>query len=284
MIPDEIESRYYTSQGFDADHSRAVRSHYLQYLEGRRFLVELGSGRGEFLQVAKGLVDRLVGVDVDPDMVKQVEAAGFEAVHADVLEYLTDTDHRPDVVFLAHVIEHLPVDAAFEMLRDAANIIEPGGLIIVVTPNPACIANLTNDFWSDPTHQRLYTLDLLSFLLDQTGFEVKEAAGNPLDVPGPPFDLVAPPLAADAWERADTAVDPRATIDYVDGAGMDGVIDELHRLRKAVERLAFWQSTHDERIGALRQFAEDVGDRHNETLRFFYGPNEIYVVGERRSS
>ena len=259
-----------------------MRSHYLQFLDGRTFLVELGSGRGEFLEVAKGKVDRLVGVDVDPDMVKQCEAAGFEAVHADVLDYLTETEHRPDVVFLAHVIEHLPVDVAFEMLRDAAAIIEPGGVIIVVTPNPACLANLTNDFWSDPTHQRLYTLDLLSFLLDQTGFDVREASGNPLDVPGPPPELVAPPLAADEWESSDTAVDPRATIDYVDGAGMDGVLDELHRLRKAVEALTFWQHTHDERLTALRRFSEAAADSHNDTLRFFYGPNEIYVVGERR--
>jgi SAM-dependent methyltransferase len=281
-IPDEIESRYYTTQGFDADHSRTVRSHYLQFVEGRKFLVELGSGRGEFLQAAQGRVDRSVGVDVDPAMVKQVEAAGFEAVHADVVDYLTETDHRPDAIFLAHVIEHLAVDTAFEMLRDAAAIIEPGGVIIVVTPNPACIANLTNDFWSDPTHQRLYTLDLLSFLLEQTGFTVTAAAGNPIDVPGPPPHLLSPPTLTEAWGGSDSAVEPRATIAYDEQPGMDGVIDELHRLRNAVEGLSLWQHAYDERLAALRHFAETTAERHDETLRFFYGPNEIYVVGERR--
>jgi hypothetical protein len=168
------------------------------------------------------------------------------------------------------------------MLSDIGAILEPGGVVILVTPNPACLANLTNDFWSDPTHQRLYTLDLLSFLLDQTGFDVREAAGNPLDVPGPPPEIVAPPLAADDWEVAATQVEPRGLIDYIDGQGMDGVLDELHRLRKAVEEMSYWQHAHDERLGVLRRFSEAVADTHNETVRFLYGPNEIYVVGERR--
>jgi SAM-dependent methyltransferase len=281
-VPEEIESRYYTSQGFDPEHSRVVRSHYLQFVEGRELLVELGCGRGEFLEVAKDKVARVVGVDVDPDMVKQVEAAGFEAVHSDVLEYLRTTDHRPDAVFLAHLIEHLAVDDAFAMLQQAAAVIPPGGVIIIVTPNPACLANLTNDFWSDPTHQRLYTLDLLAFLLDQTGFDVRAADGNPVDVPGPPPELLSPqPLSG--WGPPDVEIAPRDLIEYTDQPHMDSVLDELRKLRQSVELLVNWQSVSNERMVELRHYAEHSAARHDDALRYHYGPNEIYVVGARRS-
>lgn len=281
-IPEEFESRYYSSQGFDPEHSRVVRSHYLQYVKGRKLLVELGCGRGEFLEAAKEDVERAVGVDVDPDMVKQVEAAGLEAVHSDVLSYLDTTEHRPDAVFLAHLIEHLSVDDAFAMLEKAAAVIPDGGVIIIVTPNPACLANLTNDFWSDPTHQRLYTLDLMGFLLEQTGFTVTAASGNPVDVPGPPPLLLSPDHLG-SWGPADSNIEPRPVIEYQDAPGVDGVLDELHRLRTAVEQVLQWQHIHDERLTELRHFSETVGDRHDDALRHFYGPNEIYVVGERRS-
>lgn len=279
-VPDELESQYYASQGFDPDHSRIVRSHYLQYVAGRELLVELGCGRGEFLEVAKDRVGRVIGVDSDPEMVKQAQAAGFDAVHSDVHEYLRTTTHRPDAVFLAHLIEHLAVTDAYTMLDQAAAVIPPGGVIIIVTPSPACLANLTNDFWSDPTHQRLYTLDLLRFLLEQTGYEVVAAAGNPLDVPGPPPELLAP-ASLEPWGPSDVAIEPRALVDYDDQPGMDGVLDELHRLRQTVESLVNWQRVSDGRMIALRHLVEATAKCHDDTLRFHYGPNEIYAVGRR---
>jgi SAM-dependent methyltransferase len=185
-------------------------------------------------------------------------------------------------VFLAHLIEHLPVDAAFELLEQAARIVAPGGVLIVVTPNPACLAVLTNDFWSDPTHVRLYTLELLSFLLDQAGFDVVEAAGNPRDVPGAPPTLAAPPALV-PWGDERVEIDPPPAFDYDQDLRLEGVLDELSRLRRALEGLVHLQRLHDDRLLALRHFATTAAERHDATLAHLWGPNEIYVVGERRS-
>lgn len=281
-LPDEVESRYYSSQGFDPDHARTVRSHYLSFVEGKDLLIELGCGRGEFLQLAAPEVGRVLGVDVDPAMVEQAAAAGVEAVEADVLRFLTDTDERPDAVFLAHLIEHLSVADAFAVLERIAALVPPGGVVIVVTPNPACLANLTNDFWSDPTHVRLYTVDLLRFLLEQTGFDVRDAGGNPLDVPGPPPALLTSDETSD-WGRADVHVEPMAPVEYDESFQLETVIDELSRLRRAVESIAHWVDEHDGRLVELRHLAESTAAAHDRTLHHLYGPNEIYVVGERRA-
>jgi hypothetical protein len=277
-LPDEVESRYYASRGFDPDHARRVRSHYLPFVAGRGLLVELGAGRGEFLDLAREEVDRAVAVDVDPAMCEQVRALGLEAVHADVRTFLASTDLRPDAVFLAHLVEHLPVDAAYEMFTAIAAITPPDGRVVVVTPNPACLAMLTNDFWSDPTHVRLYTLELLSFLLDQAGFDVVEAAGNPLDRPGPPPEVHGPgPLGDDALPVVE--VEPRALIEIDDGYRLDTMLDEISRLRHATEALA---DAHNRLHAEVRRHSDRVASRFDSAFQHLYGPNEIYVVGARR--
>ena len=281
-LPDEIESRYYTSQGFDPDHNRAVRSHYLPFVEGRDLLVELGCGRGEFLAVASPHVGRCLGVDVDPAMVATVEAAGHEAVREDVLSWVAGTDERPDAVFLAHLIEHLSVEQAHDLLVGLHRIIAPGGVLVVVTPNPACLANLTNDFWSDPTHVRLYTLDLLGFLLDQTGFDVTERAGNAVGSPGPPPELLAPPVE-DGADPDPVVVQPAAPIQYDESFQLETLLEENARLRAGVEGLVHAVEALNGHQKRLRHLTSVLAARHNETLTHLWGPNEIYAVGIRRS-
>ncbi len=284
-VPDEIESRYYEAQAFDSDHARTVRSHYLPFVAGRDLLVELGCGRGEFLSVVAeaGAVGRVLGVDIDPAMVAAVRAAGHEAVEADLLDYLRDTDDRPDAVFLAHVIEHLTVGDAFAMLARLAELMPPGGRLVVVTPNPACLANLTNDFWSDPTHVRLYSLDLLRFLLEQTGFDVVDAAGNPLDVPGPPPLLLAPVTELPAWGAAEVTLPlPRGITYDADAVGVADLLTEVAELRNALATVVHWLGTYDDRLADVRHLTEALARSHDTALAHHYGPNEIYVVGERR--
>lgn len=280
-IPDEIEARYYAAQGFDPAHAAEVRSHYLPFVAEARFLVELGAGRGEFLDLASTTVPRVLGVDADPEMVEQIRRHGHEAVHADVLDYVRTTDDRPDAIFLAHLVEHLDVEGAFELFGQCARILEPGGRLVVVTPNPACLAILRNDFWSDPTHLRLYTLDLLRFLLGQTGFEVVEAGGNPRDVPGAPPSLYAPPFD-ESWAFDPVTVAPRPPMEYDNQLRLEGVLEELARLRTAVEALVHAHTTQQQRTAELHRLTRLLAQRHDETLAELWGPNEIYVVGERR--
>jgi SAM-dependent methyltransferase len=252
-----------------------VRSHYLQYVEGSDFLVELGCGRGEFLELASAVVTRVRGVDVDPEMVRIARAAGIDVVEADVRDYLASTDDRPDAVFVAHLVEHLSVEATFDMLSAIASMMAPGGVIILVTPNPACLAMLTSEFWSDPTHVRPYTPDLLEFLLSATGFEVTSRAGNPLDTPGPPPQL----LVSDTLPAWGSLADELNEWDLPP----ERATDELSLVRREVAVLRHLLTTLDQRTFDLRHVANHISARLNDTLQFLYPANEIYVVGRRNS-
>jgi SAM-dependent methyltransferase len=279
------ESRYYEGREFDPGHNRAVRAHYLQFIEGAGLLVELGCGRGEFLELASAAAGKVKGVDSDPGMVEDARARGIEIEQCEAIDWARTTSDRPDAVFAAHLIEHLMVDEAFELLQALAAIIPPAGRVVLVTPNPACLAMLTADFWSDPTHRRLYTIELISFLLRETGFDVVEAQGNPNDVPGPPPALLAAETL-DGWSSLRDELGDASRVPHIYGRATERfdsqLIDTVRALAQEVGRLRHVVGALDDRIDAIRHQLHHVLQRHNEMLSFLYPANEIYVVGERR--
>jgi SAM-dependent methyltransferase len=286
VTSDDLELSYYESRQFDAEHIWQVRSHYLQFVEGASFLVELGSGRGEFLAKVAGGIDRVLGVDSEAAMVERARALGVDVVHDDALHWLESTDDRPDALVAAHLVEHLAVEDASRLFEGAARVLASGGVLVAVTPNPSCLSVLLQDFWSDPTHVRPYTLDLLQFLTRRAGLEVVDAGGNPLDVPGPPAHLPVDNVMT-PWGAPSAAVEPEArrTQSRLKAgltAGVTaGVDDEVARLRRAVELLVHDMHTLAGQINTIGHQAAEARDGVNRTLAHLYGPNEIYVVARQ---
>jgi len=98
--------------------------------------LDLGCGRGDLLRLIR---DRwqpagLHGIDpidwLEPDLRADVE---FHTVAAEQAEQLPAVDR----VLLVEVIEHL--EAPWSTLRSAARLVEPGGRIVVSTPNLATL-------------------------------------------------------------------------------------------------------------------------------------------------
>ena len=215
-----LESEYYAHMGFDADHKRDVLRFYVpmfegpgdgaeeleggkheegpgdaEELEGGKHgpVLEVGCGRGEFLGLLRdaGIAGR--GVDLDAGMVEIARADGFDVVHADAVEYL-HADPAPGPfqgVFCAHFIEHLEPEQVVRLLQGVRRVLAPGGRFVAVTPNPACYAVLTHDFWWDPTHVRFYDRPLVEFFCRQAGLEVESSGTNPANHPGPPPEYLA---------------------------------------------------------------------------------------------
>jgi len=143
---------------------------YLKFFSPGDEAVDLGSGRGEMLELlAEAGVDA-VGVDLDTSMVNRVEAKGLRCVRADALEWLRGREKKSlDVVFSAQFVEHLPTSVLPELLGTARECLRPGGRLIAETVNPYCPSAL-RAFWVDTTHvQPLYPETLL-VLLHQAGF------------------------------------------------------------------------------------------------------------------
>jgi len=152
------------------EYVRERQRFYLPHFKGCRQVLDLGCGRGEFLELLQEEEIPVRGIDLSAECVALCRAKGLDAEVADLFSYLDAlTDGALDGIFCAQVIEHLPPASLPEMLRLAAAKLAPGGLLAVETPNPECLAILTSHFYLDPTHHHPIPPLLLSFYLEESG-------------------------------------------------------------------------------------------------------------------
>jgi glycosyltransferase involved in cell wall biosynthesis/SAM-dependent methyltransferase len=143
---------------------------YVESFEGTGWVLDLGCGRGEFLDLLKEAGIRGAGVDSDEGMVARSRAKGHEVEQADALEHLRGLDDRSvPGMFAAQFVEHLPPDPLFEFLRVAAVKLAPGGTAVFETVNPH-VPSAMKAFWVDPTHHHPLFPEVLLALCRFAGF------------------------------------------------------------------------------------------------------------------
>lgn len=151
-------------------------SHYVKYFSGRREVVDIGCGRGEFLECMRENGVPARGVDISRECVQICGSKGLDAAEADLFEWLESQPGATlDSIFCAQVVEHLPPDQLPRFIRLAAEKLDRGGLIVIETPNPGCLAIFATHFYLDPTHSRPVPAQLLAFYLEEAGFGKIEA-------------------------------------------------------------------------------------------------------------
>jgi glycosyltransferase involved in cell wall biosynthesis/SAM-dependent methyltransferase len=143
---------------------------YLELFEGADWVLDIGCGRGEFLDLLTEKGIRAVGVDSDEAMVRRSRDKGHEVEHADALEYLRGReDRRLPGLFAAQFVEHLPPDSLFDFLWLAAAKLRPRGAAVLETINPH-LPSALKAFWVDPTHHHPLFPEVLLALCRFAGF------------------------------------------------------------------------------------------------------------------
>lgn len=155
---------------------------YIAYFKGRRRVLDLACGRGEFLGLLREADIPAMGVDIDPDAISICSHAGYDVRESDILDFLK-TNCGFDGIMASQIIEHLSGPLAEELIVRCFDVLPPGGILAIVTPNPENLAALTRTFWLDPTHVRMYPLDLLTELLRSAGFVILAGGGATASLP-----------------------------------------------------------------------------------------------------
>ena len=163
-----FENRF---RGSEDDIKRQQAPHLVHFRPGGKVL-DLGCGRGEFLDLLKKNGFEGFGVDGNAQMVDLCLEKGLNGVKGDLLEVLSDwPDGSLDGIFSSQVIEHLSPAYLKKMVELSYAKTAPGGTILLETVNPTSVFALVHIYFLDLTHQRPVHPQALKFLLESSGFD-----------------------------------------------------------------------------------------------------------------
>jgi len=157
--------------------SRAVAAKqriYIPYLDRELArqapFLDLGCGRGEFLQILRETGIDSIGVDINADVLNRLRADGFPVVEQDIVAFLESEPRMFSGASMLQVAEHLAPAAIERLLALLALRLLPGALLIVETPNPLSPFAL-GVFHTDPTHISPIPPERMRYSIEAAGFE-----------------------------------------------------------------------------------------------------------------
>ena len=156
-LPDEIRERFKV---------------YLPYFSGMSDILDVGCGRGEFLELMREQGIPARGIDISEDMVYYCQQRGLVVEQKEALDYLTSlSDSSLGGVFAAQLLEHLPSPSLQEFIKLCYQKMQPGGIFIAETINPLSIISAIRNFYLDLSHIKPLHPEALRFLLEYLGFK-----------------------------------------------------------------------------------------------------------------
>ena len=145
---------------------------YLPYFAGATAdVLDVGCGRGEFIDLlnAQGIPAR--GIDLNHEMAEGCRARGLNVVEADAVGYLSSLpDASLGGLFAAQVVEHLEPAYLLQFLELAFVKLRPGGTLVLETLNPACWMAFFESYIRDITHKWPLHPETLRYLAAASGF------------------------------------------------------------------------------------------------------------------
>lgn len=150
---------------------KAQQQEYVNYFAECSNVIDLGCGRGEFLEVLHEHGINATGVDSYGESVNYCRMRGLQVVQGDAIEYLMEQKTESiDGVFAAQLIEHIPMKSLLELCKESYRVMKPESYIILETPNPMCLSVYMNSFYLDPSHKNPVHPHLMEYLMKECGF------------------------------------------------------------------------------------------------------------------
>lgn len=276
--------------GVEPETQRRIQSHYLPTFAQCKRVLDLGCGDGDFLALLAERGIEAVGVDSDEKTLQAALAQGLPVVKADVFDYLADTPaERFDGIFCAHLVEHLPYHLVIKLVQEAHRVLQPGGVIVLATPNARSIFSHLEMFYLHFGHISFYHPRLLCFFLEHEGFIEAHEGVNPETASPMLPNIMARQAQNAASATLRTQLD--ALMQYrreIPPQG-NGLVARLsHRVKSRLTRWLVRPLLDDlaaRTHGALVQVGEasmaEIGIQ-NAALASINGPFECYATAKKR--
>lgn len=143
----------------------------VSFFSGCKSVLDLGCGSGVFLQLLQERGIHAEGVDLVIDQAS-LENQGVSIHCSDVLDYVNQCHEAYDGALCSHLIEHLQFDDVLDLLEGVWRCLVPGGVFVLVFPNPQNLLTHTDYFWIDFQHVRPYHPRLVEAVLKHYRFDL----------------------------------------------------------------------------------------------------------------
>jgi len=159
----------------DSEEVKKQQASYLSYFKKGGRVLDLGCGRGEFMELLKENGIEAMGFDINEEMIDICLDKGLPCQKGDILEKLAECkDGSFSGIFSSQVIEHLPPAYLRRMVELCYFKLDPSGVIVLETINPTSVFALVQIYYLDLSHQKPVHPQALKFLLESAGFEEVE--------------------------------------------------------------------------------------------------------------
>lgn len=187
---DRFEEEFRGSKEDLLDRYRDLAQHFV----GSGPVLDIGCGRGEFLELLRDSGVEASGVELDPELAKAASEAGLDVSHGDGLSVLAGApDESLGGISLIQVVEHLTPQQVLELVLLTKDKLRPGGKVVVETVNPQSLYVFAHSFYLDPTHAQPVHPAYLTFLFREAGFD------------GVAIDWRSPPSADESLAESDSS-------------------------------------------------------------------------------
>ena len=144
---------------------------YVLNIDNNPSLLDIGSGRGEWIQKCSAKGFKSIGIELDSKMVHDCKNLNLNVKEGDALSLLDEfCEDSFSIVSAFHVIEHMNHENIKELLIKTKRILKPNGVFILETPSIDNLIVSSKSFHIDPTHINPIHPDLLAFMIRRTGF------------------------------------------------------------------------------------------------------------------
>ena len=134
-------------------------------------LCDIGSGRGEWLEVLAERGVQAYGVEINEAFVADCSERGLDVRPGDALAHLHELpDASLGAITAFHVVEHLDLDTLVDLIDASLRVLRPGGVVLFETPNPTNLSVGASSFYLDPTHLKPLHPQFMEFLVANRGF------------------------------------------------------------------------------------------------------------------
>ena len=195
VVQPQLENEYSCIDYFDFENHfrgsreaiKEVQKQYISYFEGKNNVVDLGCGRGEFLELLKECHINAIGVECYTEFAEYCKMKGLSVVEDDAITYL-EKQEKVGGIFAGQLIEHLKVNQIVRLCELAYEKLEEGAYVVLETPNPMSLAIYTHAFYIDPSHNKPVHPFLMEYFMKKAGFKdveivFTESSKYPMDIP-----------------------------------------------------------------------------------------------------